>query len=552
MKIPKSVKQFFTFTEPKVEPGFVLAWDEPEEVRGTKQKDEEFFDEQYLFKPGSRVTGNLTADLKTFQDAFPNSELLGRRDFSVAGKKLCVLFLFNVADPQVIRQNILESLSRVDKFKPETLIASLSTDHAGFSDELNYGLEQLLQGNTVILLEGEKKFIVAETKGAAHRPVSEAVNERVVKGPQEGFNEDLTTNLSLVQKRIRTHRLAIKIIEVGTLSRTRCAILSVNGITNPRLVAEVKRRVSGIKLSHLTDSGMLEQFIEDSTLHPFPQMLSTERPDRVASALAEGKVAVLVDGSNTALVMPVTAIGLIHTAEDYNVRWPYGIYLRLVRIIAVFALLLLPAIYIASNLFQPEMIPTDLLFSLIAIKQRAPIPSILEVVLVELILEIVREANFRAPRFLAGPLTIIVLLLIALVAVFFPILNPMLLLVVLVPGLAGFVLPELSVSPSFRMIRHLYTALSFMFGFIGIAFGGYLHLQIMARQKSFGVPMLAPIGPFTKRSGDIVLLKAAIWQKARPDFLDPLQAKRQPEKSQLWKEEQEEQPYAPEGGDQDN
>ena len=256
------------------------------------------------------------------------------------------------------------------------------------------------------------------------------------------------------------------------------------------------------------DSGELEQLIEDNTYYPYPQMLTIERPERAAAALTEGKVVVLVDGSMLALAMPTTVISLLHSTEDYSVRWPYGIYLRFIRILTVFVILFGPALYVAYNLYQPEFLPTDLLFSLIAVKQRMPLPTILEVLLLEFTIEILREASIRTPQHLSTPLIVSVAVFLGLAAIFTDIVNPVLLIVIALTSIGAFVIPEFSTSLSYRLTRYFYIAFAFVFGFIGIAFSAYLHLFILVSQKSFGVPMMAPIAPFTKRSRDIVLYAA--------------------------------------------
>lgn len=540
-------QQLFTFKEPQVEPGFVLAWDEPEELKGTKQKTEEFLDEQTYFQPGSQLTGDLARDLKTIQDAFSHhEEILGERRVTIIGIETAVLFLPNLVDRKIVGRDIIAQIGALQDSKPESILAAIAADNAHFSADLNFGFERLLQGQTMVLIAGEKRFIIADSKGSPHRAVEKPITERVLKGAQEGLVEDLTTNLGLVQKRLRTRRLTIEKMEIGTLSRTECAVLSLDGIVNPRLLKEVRRRMKGIKIDFLLDNGILEQLIEDNTYFPYPQVGTIERPDRVAAALTEGKIAILVDGSSQAIVVPTSAANFIHSAEDYSVRWPYGIYMRFVRITALFIILFLPALYVALNTYQPELLPTDLLFSLVAIKLRAPLPTIIEVLILEFIYEVLREASVRSPQYLATPIIITAGLFLGLVSVYTQIINPILLIVVVVTGISAFAIPEFSTSLSFRLTRYIYVLLAFLFGIVGIVFGIFIQLYFLVSQKSFGVPMLAPIAPFTKRSRDIILMRPTPQREKRPDQFDPLQVRRQPKISQAWKAEQQKPGHAPE------
>ena len=553
MAWPMYIKKFFIFREPRVEPGFVLAWDEPEELKGDKKKQEEFLDERYISEPGRTLSGKLQEDIKVFWDAFNNNRNnLEIRQYQVAGKKVGVLYLINAVNNSLISRDILEKIPLCKDAALESIARVLTAGTVNLMTEFNQGLEVLLQGHVVILAEGEKRFISALAKSTVHRQVSEPISERVIKGPQEGFVEDLDINLALIRKRLRTHRLMIEETIIGSLSRTRCAILSMRGITNPRLLEEVKRRIKGIKLAFLFDSGMLEQMIEDNTFFPYSQIFSTERPDRIAAGLAEGKVAVLVDGSSLALLMPGNLIGFLHSAEDYSVRWPHGIYLRFIRILSLFVILFLPSIYVAAVLFQPEVLPTDLLFSLVAIKQKTPLPTIVEIVFLEFVFEIIREASIRSPQYLASPLIIVTGIFMGLTSVFTYIINPLLLIIIIITGIGAFTLSEFFTSLSYRLTSYFYLILAFLFGFIGIAFGVYLHLHVLVSQKSFGVPMLTPIAPITKRSGDIVLMRPVWARTKRPDITDPAQVGRKPEVSRIWLDEQQEKPTAPEGGEKDD
>jgi spore germination protein KA len=556
MPIGAQILKFFQFKEPVTEPEFVLAWDEPEESsEGLMGKPSKLLNPSTIsgYNPDWELTGEPLRDAANFIRLFggPGNQILGQRQFTIGNSTIVILFCRYLIDPRQHSVMILEPVSKISKYGLKNVLTALSSSWTEVSGDIQYGLTQLEQGRSLILIPDEKKFILAGTGQVPHRPVGEAINERVIFGPQEGFSEDLTTNIALVQKRFRSNLLTVEKVEVGSVSHTRCAILSVNGITNPRLTAEVKRRITGINLSHLSDSGMLEQLIEDSTWHLYPQILTTERPDRIAAALDEGKVGVLVDGSQMALIMPTTVIGQLHSVEDYSIRWPYAVYLRLIRILGAFLILFLPGFYLAANLYQPELLPTDILIALVTLNQPGPLPTIIEVLLLEFIFDVLREAGFRGPRNMATPLTMVVGITLSLTAVFTNIINPVLMLVIAVSGIAGFLIPEFSASLSFRLTRYFYTLVAFLFGFIGIAFGAFIHLHLLAKQKSFGVPMLAPIGPFTRRSGDIIMINPLAARDQRPDFLDALRSKKKPKNPQTWKTGQsqpEKTPEEPEGG----
>ncbi|NLG83151.1 MAG: spore germination protein [Firmicutes bacterium] len=533
-------QRLLTFKEPRIEPGFLLAHEGVNEPRPEERTD----------FPAGPPSGDLRRDLEAFRRAFGrNNQLLRWEILPTSRGEMAYLFLRGAAKAGTARELFLPLLSAYEAGGPEGLARSFPDGKTKPGHDLAEAVDALARGWTLLLFQGEKRFLMVETEKKVSRPVGRAVNERVVRGPQEGFTEDLEENLTLVRQRLRTPRLAAISVTVGALSGTECLLLYLEGITNPRLVEEVRRRVEGLRLDFLSDSGALEILIEDNPLHPYPQLLSTERPDRVAAALAEGKVAILVDGSPQAMVLPATVLGLLHAAEDYNVRWPYGIFMRLIRVLAVFVLLFLSPLYIAANLYQPEILPSGILLTLVSFKRATPLPTVIEIVILEFFLELLREAGLRGPQTLAPALTIVIGVFLGLATFSARLINPVLLLVVALSALAALTIPDFSTALSFRLTRYFYMLFTSFFGYIGIALGAYLHLHLLVKQGSFGVPMMVPIAPFTRRGRDVVLMGPPWMRERRPDFLQSLRSFRAPKITQVWREEQEERPRPPEGGE---
>lgn len=546
MKPLRLFEFLFAFEEPRVEPGFLLVSDEPKERPGEEPAAET---KEAAPSPLGPPSGDLHRDLTLLRATFGRgNDLLCQRVFKVDGREMGCLFVRGAADDQLLREIVFPVIREYGGKGLEALADAFACGEASLGMDLAQASTGLVRGETLLLFQGERRFLLIDTGRKVHRRVERAINERIIRGPQEGFTEDLEENLALIQRRLRTPRLIATRVAVGEISRTRCAILHLNGVANPRLVEEVKRRVKGLRLDFLSDSGALETLIEENSLHPYPQVLSTERPDRVAAGLAEGKVAILVDGSPQVLVVPATVLGLLHAAEDYNVRWPYGIFMRLVRVMAVFVLLFLSPLYIAANLYQPEILPTEMLFALVSFKRAVPVPTIVEIILLEFFFELLREAGLRGPQGLVPALTIVIGLFLGIASVFAHALNPILLVVVALSALAALAIPDFSTALSFRLTRYLYMLLTALFGYIGIALGVYLHLHLLVKQKSFGVPMMVPIAPFTKRSKDVVLMGPPWKRDKRSDFLDPARPSRAPKITQAWLEEQRERPLPREDG----
>ncbi len=394
--------------------------------------------------------------------------------------------------------------------------------------------EAVNYGDTVFFFEGSTSALVVETKGWERRGVNRPDIEQTITGPQEAFVENLRANTALIRKIVRNESLYTEFFKVGARFRSDVALMYIKDLANPELVAEVKRRISGINLDFVTDAGMLEQFIEDSPYNLNPQTLATERPDRVAAALAEGRVAVILSGSPFALVVPVTMYTQLHTGEETYLRWQYGTFLRYVRSLSFYLALLLPGSYMAMVLYHQEMVPTELLLAIAGNRERVPFPTVVEMLLMEFSFELVREAGLRIPGIIGSTIGIVGALILGQAAVQANIVSPILVILVAVTGLASFSIPSYSLAFAVRIHRFLYILLGTVLGFYGIAMGLFVQILLTANLKSFGVPYLSPSGPRTHPGRDVVYRLPIFLQKRRPDYLNPLDEFRLPEESRAW------------------
>lgn len=389
-------------------------------------------------------------------------------------------------------------------------------------------------GDTAIFLDGSTKVLLVETKGWEHRGVEKPQSEQVILGPQESFTETLRVNTALIRKIIKNEQLTTEMTVLGERTKTLVAIMYLRDLANPGLVAEVKRRLKSIKTDYLAESGILSQFIDDNPYNLKPTILATERPDRVASKLVEGRVAIIVDGSPIVLVVPTTLYEQLHTGEESYLRWQYGTYLRYLRALALLVSVLAPGIYLSLVLFHHEMIPTELLLAIAGNRERVPFPSLVEVLLMEISFELIREAGIRLPGVLGGTIGIVGALILGQAAVEANIVSPILVILVAITGLASFAIPDHSLSFALRIYRFLYIALGVTMGFFGIAVGLFAHTLLTANLKSFGVPYLAPVGPRTVGGADVIYRKPVFFHEKRPDYVNPQDITRQPQVSRGW------------------
>nr|WP_268748292.1 spore germination protein [Gracilibacillus boraciitolerans] len=253
---------------------------------------------------------------------------------------------------------------------------STSTLEVGYTVEAV--ISAILSGSTVVYLNGINKVFVIETQGWEKRKIQEPVTESVIRGPREGFVEDLRTNIVLIRRYLQDPNLRLKTFQIGRRSRKDLVVAYIDDIIHPDILKEVIRRIDSIDMDDAPESGgFIEQWIEDSFLSPFPQILNTERPDKASAALLQGKVVIMLDGTPPfGLIAPTTFGNTLQSPEDYYERWTIGTLLRVLRYIAAFIAIFLPSLYIALVSYHPGMIPSDLAFSIAASREGVPFPPI--------------------------------------------------------------------------------------------------------------------------------------------------------------------------------
>lgn len=402
--------------------------------------------------------------------------------------------------------------------------------------KLSAVVDGILDGSSVLLIDDSAAALVIETKGWEHRGVDRPSNEPVVRGPQEAFTETFRANTASVRRYIKDPKLITEIFRVGRRSKTLVAVMYIKDIANPKLVEEVNYRIKSIAETsdYISETGTLEEFLEDHPRSLIPQMLSTERPDRLAAFLREGNVGIVMANSPFSLVVPITFSIFLHAAEDYYLRWPFGNFLRFIRAAAIFLALLLPAFYISVVNYHQEMIPTDLLLAMTAAREAVPFPAIVEILFMEFSFELIREAGVRIPSLIGPTIGIVGALILGQAAVSASIVSPILIIIIAITALASFVVPNYNASFTVRILRFAFVFLASFFGFFGIAFGVFLMTLHAASITSFGVPFLTPIAPYRSKNKDRVIRPRAYDQRYRPVYMRPLDLVRQEKNARRW------------------
>ncbi|QQK77957.1 spore germination protein [Salicibibacter cibarius] len=478
------------------------------------------------------LSGNLEESVRFIQDALGQNEDFVTRRFHVFGNFSAAMFYFSdMVDHMSINTDILKALMyepphlTAKNIKKEQLLDVLLNETIYHSDtelenQLTTLVQELLSGKSVVVIEGLDEALLIETSQREKRAIDEPKTEQVVVGPREGFIEQLGTNLSLLRYRLATPAFRVKTLKLGHLSQSKLAICYLEGTTDASLIEEVEKRLSYIDMDLIPDIGYVEQFIEDNKFSPFPQVQTTERPDKTIANLAEGRVALLLDGSPFALLLPVVWNQHYQTTEDYSNRFLMGSFIRTIRTLALVFALVTPSLYVAFISFHPELLPTDFAVAVASGRAGVPYPAVLEVLFMEIAMEVLREATIRLPTQVGGALSIIGVLIVGEAAVQAGLVSPITVVVIALATISSFATPSYSAAFALRMLRFPIIIFAGIFGLYGIVIGIVSIFNHMLSLKSFGVPYMSPVSPGDAQGWKDVVFRAPIWRQwKRPDFL---------------------------------
>lgn len=455
------------------------------------------------------------------------------REFLINNWECALIYIDGMIDKYLIDDYVLESVMRyevnikeVDQIKDRLLTVSDIKEVIDLKD----GIDAVLSGDTLMFVEGLGCCYVIASRLWPVRGISEPSGETVVRGSRDGFTETIRFNTALIRRRIKDTRFKIIPDKIGKRSKTDVAILYIEDIVNKEVLSELMSRIQKINIDAIFDSGYVEQLIEDDIWSPFPQIQSTERPDVVAAALYEGRVAILVDNSPFAIVVPTTLPNLFQSPDDYYQRWIYSSTVRLVRILAVLISLVLPALYIAVTSFHTNIIPTKLAYSIAASREGVPFPAYIEVLIMEFSMAFLTEAIIRLPKAIGATIGIVGGLIIGQSAVSAGIMSPIMVIIVSITVITSFVIPNYQVSNAFRMVRILIIIGAIVAGLYGIILGLIVLLIHLTRLKSFGIPYLAPAVSTEKGDLKDMFIRFPLrYLKTRPKYMKTVDKIRQKE-----------------------
>ncbi len=435
-----------------------------------------------------------------------NSDFIIRRvHIRAAGREGAVVFFEEIVDTREISESVLEPLVEVvdlsrDAAAEEDLLAAIAVSVLNAEDTAECGdLQSLLQavavGQAVLLVDGMTRALTIDLRRYERRQVEKPETETSVRGPLDAFTEDEFKNLALLRQRIRSPHLVAETLILGRATSTPVTIVYMRGLAAPALVQEVRSRLRRLDVDAVLESGFIEELTKDDPWSVFPLHLSTERPDRAAAGILDGRVAIITANTPFVLVVPTDLSSMVTSPEDYYIGFPFGTLIRLLRFAALGVSFFLPALYIAITNFHQEMLPTTLILSIASARQGLPFPSIVELLMMELLFEVLREAGIRLPRPFGQAVSIVGALIVGQAAVQAGLVSPLLIIIVAITGIASFISPVFSMSLAMRFLRFPLTLLGATLGLFGVAVGVLAVFIHVAGLRSFGVPFMAPIVP---------------------------------------------------------
>jgi len=479
-------------------------------------------------EPKQVLKRSLQHNIQTLKEALGKSSDIIYREIRIGKEgtiKACLIYTDGLTDTTSLQDFVLETLML--DFKKEDLQTEIHPEHDLISilkdvvitvgeikeiTSFEEMLTSLLSGDTIFLIDGYEQGLILSSKHWVERGVSEPEAQTVIRGPREGFTENLRVNTALIRRKFKDPNLWMESKVVGERTKTNIAVVYIKNIANDKIVKEVLLRLDQINIDGILESGNIEELIQDSQLSPFPTVYNTERPDVVAAALLEGRIAILVDGTPFVLIVPALFFQYFQSAEDYYERSIIGSIIRLLRHLAFAISLLAPALFIAITTFHQSMLPPALLISLAAQREGVPFPAFAEALIMEITFEILREAGIRMPRSIGSAMSIVGAFVIGTAAVEAGIISAMMVIVVSITAISSFVSPSYEMAIAVRMLRFVFMALAASFGLFGITIGLIALVLHLCSLRSFGVPYMSPIAPFNISDQKDTLIVLPKWK----------------------------------------
>ncbi len=441
---------------------------------------------------------------KTIEYIKNSNQDISIKQIPYSGGMIWMLYIRQIIDTKALTEYIIKPAMQYVSSEKKALKARqamegvIFADDMKLEDDLSNVEELILEGNCIVLFSCDKEYVSVNIRKVAQRHVPEPEIRYSYRGPRDAFIEELDTNLSLIRKRLKDKQLKIDKTAVGRRSKTAIAVLYIEDIARPEAVSEIKKRIDSIDTDIIIESGELQTYLLNSQRSVFPIMGILEKPDQVIEKLLEGKVVILVDGACTALVAPKPFVEYFYAEDDHYEGHFFGLFMRLIRYLGIFIATSATSLYIAVGSYHPDIMPAQYIITFAQMRSRAPFPAFMAVIVLEFIVELMREALLRVPKKIGSAVAIVGGIIIGQAATSSGVFSPLLLVLVSIGFLATFSLPDYALVHSFRIIKFFLIILTACYGLYGYSLGVLLVITNLLSINTFGVPYMAPLSPFNK------------------------------------------------------
>lgn len=439
---------------------------------------------------------------------FATPSVIFRRNFLIGSRQCSLLFHPDLVDPETLRAVLLacESFDGNRDSLQGIYNKILYVNEAEILDDYLSSVNRILSGDAVLFLDGVAGCIIVNARKYSTRAVAEPPTETVMRGPREGFIEDFKTNLSLIEKRLKTQSLAVEKMQIGRVSSTSVALIYISTIAAPDVVNSVRKKLQAVDVDALIDSFNLQPYLEERPLSMFSQIGVAEKPDIVVGKLLEGRVAIVVDGSPMVLTLPFLLVEDFHSSEDYYERHSYATFLRIMRFFSVILSVLLPGLYVSLQVYNYEIVPMKLLITILNSIQGIPFPPLIETIFVLLLFEMIREASLRMPRSVGTAMSIVGAIVLGDTAVKAGLISSPAVMIIALSSIALYTVPNQI--GCMTLLRLAFTLVGGLAGLYGLIIASIFLINYMVGLSGYGAPYLAPFAPLVPSDLKDSLLKA--------------------------------------------
>ncbi|OPA80049.1 spore germination protein [Paenibacillus selenitireducens] len=472
-------------------------------------------------KPSTTLTENIQYAQSLFQDS--QDFMVRQFTIQLTGEQAAILFLSNLTDKNALNNNVLYPL-----MYEKSVLSAVAISHVKKSASWDEIISAILLGSSVLFIDKKYDASILDTQGWPQRSISDPQLEASLKGGHQGFVETGSQNIALIRRFIPNLELKVKEMKVGQRGSATVTLLYLEDVIDPGILTELEERIQNIQVDAILNTGELEEYIEDNTFSPFPQFIATERPDAAASHILQGRVAIIVDRSPIALIGPTTFNSFFQSVDDYSSRWIVSSFIRSLRFLAFFIAIFLPALYIALISYNYVIIPINLILSIGASRERVPFPPFIEAILMEITLEMLREAGIRLPAPIGQTVGIVGGIVIGQAAVQAGIVSNIMVIIVAATAISSFIIPSYDMGAAIRFIRFPMMILASLFGIFGITIGFMMLMVHLITLDSLGTPYGSPYSPVRFSDWKDSVIRLPLWlMKKRPVSSNPQQLERQ-------------------------